>query len=77
MVIWLLHKVVPRLRMQQSKGGQRIERSARRASKTMRGIYGRPTTATTEKHIAHAHRVVMDERRLTVNKNAIYCWHLP
>ena len=31
---------------------------------------GRPTTATTEENIAHVHRVVMDDRRLTVNQIA-------
>ena len=29
---------------------------------------GRPTTAKTEENITHVHRVVMDDRRLTVNQ---------
>ena len=31
---------------------------------------GRPTTTTTEENIAHVHRVVLDDRHLTVNQIA-------
>ena len=31
---------------------------------------GQPTTATTEENIDHVHKVVMDDRRLTVNQIA-------
>ena len=58
MLILLLHYGILFLRMQQSKGGQRITKRARRAR------CGRPTAATTEENIAHVHRVVMDDSRL-------------